>query len=214
MPVAMADCGEAGSLSDRGGYRYDRIDPETGRTVVGDATVFQRAVNNEQPVKMALPQVREPRHSNGACPILLGLLSGLMARPPAWPRGHYTSYGPPWDSGISLHRHALFFVRHLYVFRVAQCKSVTIERASPCGIWRGEYTQLCAFAPRDFLLAGSDVMPIGSPEAAGIRARRPRSKLPSPLEAQGRCPPSRFRVAPSNGSHLLTHRCIPVAASV
>jgi alkylated DNA repair protein (DNA oxidative demethylase) len=31
MSVAMTNCGEAGWLSDRSGYRYDRIDPETGR---------------------------------------------------------------------------------------------------------------------------------------------------------------------------------------
>jgi alkylated DNA repair protein (DNA oxidative demethylase) len=31
MSVAMTNCGEAGWLSDRTGYRYDRIDPETGR---------------------------------------------------------------------------------------------------------------------------------------------------------------------------------------
>jgi alkylated DNA repair protein (DNA oxidative demethylase) len=31
MSVAMTNCGEAGWLSDRGGYRYDRIDPSTGR---------------------------------------------------------------------------------------------------------------------------------------------------------------------------------------
>ena len=31
MSVGMANCGEAGWLSDRAGYRYDRIDPETGR---------------------------------------------------------------------------------------------------------------------------------------------------------------------------------------
>jgi alkylated DNA repair protein (DNA oxidative demethylase) len=31
MSVAMTNCGEAGWLTDRGGYRYDRIDPETGR---------------------------------------------------------------------------------------------------------------------------------------------------------------------------------------
>jgi alkylated DNA repair protein (DNA oxidative demethylase) len=30
MSVAMTNCGEAGWLSDRTGYRYDRIDPETG----------------------------------------------------------------------------------------------------------------------------------------------------------------------------------------
>jgi DNA oxidative demethylase len=31
MSVAMTNCGEAGWLSDRAGYRYDRIDPESGR---------------------------------------------------------------------------------------------------------------------------------------------------------------------------------------
>lgn len=30
MSVAMTNCGDAGWLSDRTGYRYDRIDPETG----------------------------------------------------------------------------------------------------------------------------------------------------------------------------------------
>lgn len=31
MSVAMTNCGEAGWLADRNGYRYDRLDPETGR---------------------------------------------------------------------------------------------------------------------------------------------------------------------------------------
>jgi alkylated DNA repair protein (DNA oxidative demethylase) len=31
MSVAMTNCGEAGWLTDRAGYRYDRIDPATGR---------------------------------------------------------------------------------------------------------------------------------------------------------------------------------------
>jgi DNA oxidative demethylase len=31
MSVAMTNCGEAGWLTDRTGYRYDRIDPGTGR---------------------------------------------------------------------------------------------------------------------------------------------------------------------------------------
>ena len=48
MSVAMTNCGEAGLTSDRGGYHYDRIDPETGRAVAGDATAFWAAGNNEQ----------------------------------------------------------------------------------------------------------------------------------------------------------------------
>jgi DNA oxidative demethylase len=31
MSVAMTNCGDAGWLTDRAGYRYDRIDPETDR---------------------------------------------------------------------------------------------------------------------------------------------------------------------------------------
>lgn len=31
MSVAMTNCGDAGWLSDRAGYRYDRIDPQTGQ---------------------------------------------------------------------------------------------------------------------------------------------------------------------------------------
>jgi len=31
MSVAMTNCGDAGWLSDHGGYRYDAIDPQTGR---------------------------------------------------------------------------------------------------------------------------------------------------------------------------------------
>ncbi|MEO7336309.1 MAG: alpha-ketoglutarate-dependent dioxygenase AlkB, partial [Caldimonas sp.] len=31
MSVAMTNCGDVGWLSDRGGYRYDRVDPQTQR---------------------------------------------------------------------------------------------------------------------------------------------------------------------------------------
>jgi alkylated DNA repair protein (DNA oxidative demethylase) len=31
MSVGMTNCGEAGWITDRAGYRYDRIDPETGK---------------------------------------------------------------------------------------------------------------------------------------------------------------------------------------
>ncbi len=31
MSVAMTNCGELGWVSDRAGYRYDPVDPETGR---------------------------------------------------------------------------------------------------------------------------------------------------------------------------------------
>jgi DNA oxidative demethylase len=32
MSVAMTNCGDAGWVTDRSGYRYDRIDPDTGKT--------------------------------------------------------------------------------------------------------------------------------------------------------------------------------------
>ncbi len=40
MSVAMTNCGLVGWVSDRSGYRYDRIDPETGRPWPGMPAVF------------------------------------------------------------------------------------------------------------------------------------------------------------------------------
>ena len=37
MSVAMTNCGSAGWVTDRSGYRYDGIDPESGQPVAGDA---------------------------------------------------------------------------------------------------------------------------------------------------------------------------------
>ena len=114
----------------------------------------------------------------------------------------------PADCPSVIHRHALFFVRHLYVFRAAQCKSGTIGHVSACD----GGTRVCALGPRGFpALAGNNYATV-SPQAAGIRARRPRSELPYQLKPQGRCPPRPIRVALSKGSHLLTHRCLAVAA--
>ena len=42
MSVAMTNCGRAGWLSDRRGYRYDAIDPETGRPWPALPAVFAR----------------------------------------------------------------------------------------------------------------------------------------------------------------------------
>ena len=41
MSVAMTNCGDAGWLSDRGGYRYDRIDPASGRPWPGMPDCFR-----------------------------------------------------------------------------------------------------------------------------------------------------------------------------
>ena len=43
MSVATTSCGEAGWLSDRRGYRYDRTDPETGRPWPALPRLFQTA---------------------------------------------------------------------------------------------------------------------------------------------------------------------------
>jgi alkylated DNA repair protein (DNA oxidative demethylase) len=40
MSVAMTNCGDAGWVTDRGGYRYDPIDPETGRRWPAMPAVF------------------------------------------------------------------------------------------------------------------------------------------------------------------------------
>jgi alkylated DNA repair protein (DNA oxidative demethylase) len=42
MSVAMTNCGDAGWLSDRSGYRYDAIDPETNRPWPAMPDVFAR----------------------------------------------------------------------------------------------------------------------------------------------------------------------------
>ena len=42
MSVAMTNCGDAGWLSDRRGYRYDRVDPETNRPWPPMPGVFAR----------------------------------------------------------------------------------------------------------------------------------------------------------------------------
>lgn len=42
MSVAMTNCGALGWVSDRSGYRYDRVDPDTGRSWPPMPTSFQR----------------------------------------------------------------------------------------------------------------------------------------------------------------------------
>ena len=78
--------------------------------------------------------------------------------------------------------------------------------------WRGSAHNFALLGREGFLLLRVVIYATVSPQAAGIRARRHRSKLPYQLKPQGRCPPRSIRVALSNGSHLLTHRCIAVAA--
>ncbi len=41
MSVAMSNCGEWGWVTDRTGYRYDRLDPQTGKPWPAMPTVFQ-----------------------------------------------------------------------------------------------------------------------------------------------------------------------------
>jgi len=42
MSVAMTNCGAVGWVSDRSGYRYDRVDPDTGRSWPPMPASFQR----------------------------------------------------------------------------------------------------------------------------------------------------------------------------
>ena len=41
MSVAMTNCGRAGWVTDRSGYRYDAIDPDDTPPVAGDAAAFR-----------------------------------------------------------------------------------------------------------------------------------------------------------------------------
>ena len=41
MSVAMTNCGEAGWVTDRSGYRYDGTDPESGKARPAMPTVFR-----------------------------------------------------------------------------------------------------------------------------------------------------------------------------
>ena len=43
MSVAMTNCGNAGWVTDRSGYRYDGVDPESRAAVAGDAAIVSRA---------------------------------------------------------------------------------------------------------------------------------------------------------------------------
>ena len=65
MSVAMTNCGEVGWLTDRAGYRYDRIDPETGRQWPDMPGV--------------LPGTGEPRRGSGRLP---GLRAGCLPDQP------------------------------------------------------------------------------------------------------------------------------------
>ena len=42
MSVAMTNCGSAGWVTDRSGYRYDGIDPDSGQAVAGNAAGVSR----------------------------------------------------------------------------------------------------------------------------------------------------------------------------
>ena len=42
MSVAMTNCGSAGWVTDRSGYRYDGVDPESRQAVAGDAAIVSR----------------------------------------------------------------------------------------------------------------------------------------------------------------------------
>src|SRR5690349_338335 len=88
----------------------------------------------------------------------------------------------PADCPSVIHRHALFFVRHLYVFRAAQCKSVLLERASACGIG-GECTQLCAFGPRGFLLLKVLILCNSGPTSSRDTSKTAPLKTSLPIKA-------------------------------
>ena len=65
----------------------------------------------------------------------------------------------PADCPSVIHRHALFFVRHLYVFRAAQRKSMTIRARERSRYWRGSAHDCALLGREGFLaLAGGDLL--------------------------------------------------------
>jgi alkylated DNA repair protein (DNA oxidative demethylase) len=61
MSVAMTNCGKLGWVTDRSGYRYDRIDPETGRSWPQMPAPFLRLAI------MAATQAGFPKFAPDAC---------------------------------------------------------------------------------------------------------------------------------------------------
>ena len=59
----------------------------------------------------------------------------------------------PADCPSVIHRHALFFVRHLYVFRAAQRKSMTIRARERSRYWRGSAHDFALLGREGFLPA-------------------------------------------------------------
>ena len=58
MSVAMTNCGNAGWVTDRSGYRYDGIDPEFRKALAGDAGGVSRAGARRPPQRAASTALR------------------------------------------------------------------------------------------------------------------------------------------------------------
>ena len=58
MSVAMTNCGDAGWVTDRSGYRYDGADPEFGKAVAGDARGVSRTRRGARRRRRAFPALR------------------------------------------------------------------------------------------------------------------------------------------------------------
>ena len=58
MSVAMTNCGDAGWVTDRSGYRYDGIDPDSGQAVAGDAAGVSRHWPRRRRTRAASPAFR------------------------------------------------------------------------------------------------------------------------------------------------------------
>ena len=84
----------------------------------------------------------------------------------------------PADCPSVIHRHALFFVRHLYVFRAAQCNSATIGHVSACD---GGHTSVRFWAARFFLLLRA-VVCNSEPTSGRDTSKATPLKTPLPIE--------------------------------
>ena len=84
MSVATTNCGEAGWLSDPAATITIELTQKPAGPWSAMPLYFSALVTTNSSVKMVLSQVREPRHTDGACLILLGLLSGPAADAAHW----------------------------------------------------------------------------------------------------------------------------------
>jgi hypothetical protein len=101
MSVAMTNCGDAGWVTDRGGYRYDPIDPETGRRWPAMPAVFMILPAARPRQRGLLTLRRTPASSTATWPgrAFRCIRTGMSATS-AVQSSQFRSAFPPPSSGV------------------------------------------------------------------------------------------------------------------